>query len=42
VMVLHHLVGWLNNGIGGKFQNNSKMVQAGIYQESDIVTTMSI
>jgi hypothetical protein len=33
------LVGWLTTGPGGKFHNNSKMDQAGVSKDTDIVMT---
>lgn len=39
VMVLHLLTGWLITGILLRFQNNSKMVLAGVLNKSDIVMT---
>jgi len=41
-MELLVLVGWQKTGTGGKFQNNSKMVVAGIFKLKGIVMTMSI
>lgn len=41
-MVLHLLTGCQITGIGGEFLNNSKRVQAGTYQDTDIVMIMNI